>query len=272
MVFSGFKHSEGEMRAVSWKKGNDDAYIPFLNLINGGYGNTMATAVFISGYDRATDEALFGNHGKDTFIGIGYGPPSYVRQRYDNLYKAKSDFYSGISALVGGDTSMVKDGGYKQKVDGYYSNYNNFHFGIDIKPGKKDLGILSGISGTVVASGYEVEKTGYGNFVQVEYGYKFEDYTYNTGIYGEYAHMKNLPSVKTSQFVTAKTQLGLVGTTGKSTGDHLHYSVFTKPGKSYATNVMANIFGIDYMSTAMTNNSNSKTVYDPSLFYYIYLR
>jgi murein DD-endopeptidase MepM/ murein hydrolase activator NlpD len=268
MAYSGFKHSEGEMRDVSWKEGNDNAFIPFSNMINGGFGNSMAAAVFLSGYDRSTDMAIFGDDDGNSFIDAHV--PSYVQQRYDNLYDAKSGFYSSISALVSGETSMADKGGYKQKVKGYYSNYNNLHFGIDIKPGEKDLGILSGISGTVIDSGYEVENTGYGNYVTIGYGYKFEDYTYNTGIYGEYAHMKNLPGVKTGQFVTAKTQLGLVGTTGKSTGDHLHYSVYTKPGQSYAANVMGNIFGKDYMNTAMTNNSNTKTVYDPTAFYFNY--
>jgi murein DD-endopeptidase MepM/ murein hydrolase activator NlpD len=69
------------------------------------------------------------------------------------------------------------------------------------------------------------------------------------------------------QFVSAETKLGLVGNRGKSQGTHLHYSVYTEPGKRYATNVALRIFGNDYMSTAMTNSPGSKTVYDPTSFY-----
>ena len=94
-------------------------------------------------------------------------------------------------------------------------------------------------------------------------GINLKVFTYQAGIVGEYAHMKDPPLVSNGQFVTAGTQLGLVGSTGKSTGEHLHYSVYTKPGKSYAANVMANIFGAGYMGSAMTNNTNTKTVYDP---------
>jgi hypothetical protein len=60
------------------------------------------------------------------------------------------------------------------------------------------------------------------------------------------------------------------GTAGA--GPHLHYSVYTTPGQSFASNVMSNVFGADYMSRAMTNKPpknapSTKTVYDPLFFY-----
>jgi murein DD-endopeptidase MepM/ murein hydrolase activator NlpD len=116
------------------------------------------------------------------------------------------------------------------------------------------------------ASGYDTER-GYGNFAQIEYGYQFEGFTYRTGIVGEYAHMKDVPLVNKEQFVSAGTRLGFVGNTGKSTGEHLRYSVYAKPGQTYAANAVSRIFGANYMDTAMTNNSKDKTVYDPLYFY-----
>jgi murein DD-endopeptidase MepM/ murein hydrolase activator NlpD len=270
--FSGFSHSEGEMRDVSWKEGNDNAFIPFGNIVNGGFGFTVATPVFMNGYDKSTDAFVFGN----TFAKVEEmnGTPDYVLGRYLNFASAKGAFYSSISALIKGDSYIVERGGYQEKVPGRYENYGNLHFGIDIGTHNKNLDILSGISGTVIASGYD-EARGYGNFVQIEYGYQFEGFTYQTGIIGEYAHMKDAPLVAKGQFVAAGTQLGFVGTTGTSTGEHLHYSVYTAPGKSYAASVMLNIFGKDYAGTAMTNKPpndapSSKTVYDPTVFYYRY--
>jgi murein DD-endopeptidase MepM/ murein hydrolase activator NlpD len=109
-----------------------------------------------------------------------------------------------------------------------------------------------------------------GNHVLIEYGYKFEDYTYNTGIIGEYLHMEDKPLVNKGEFVTNRTQLGLVGNTGNSGGVHLHYDVYTKPGQTYATEVASRILGQNYKETAMTNKTKTKTVYDPGRFYYSY--
>ncbi|MCQ2981984.1 MAG: M23 family metallopeptidase [Treponemataceae bacterium] len=60
----------------------------------------------------------------------------------------------------------------------------------------------------------------YGNYVIV---------THDNGYQTLYAHMSKT-SVKTGQVVDQGTQLGLVGSTGYSTGPHLHFSVY-KNGK-----------------------------------------
>jgi murein DD-endopeptidase MepM/ murein hydrolase activator NlpD len=229
----------------------------------------------MNGFDKSTDAFVFGNtfDKREEMSGM----PNYVLGRYLNFASAKSQFYNSIQALVGGGTEISgiyqgyiykkdKYGNDTEEIDTrYYQNYNNQHYGIDLGTGGKNPPIFAGISGIVRDVGYD-DVRGYGNFVQIEYGYQFEGYTYRTGIVGEYAHMKDLPLVSSGQFVTTGTNLGLVGNTGKSTKEHLHYSVYTTPGKSYAANVASRILGKDYLSTAMTNNTKEKTVYNPTAF------
>ncbi len=86
------------------------------------------------------------------------------------------------------------------------------HSGIDV-PAPKGVKILSAKSGVVLTSAYN--KGGYGNYVVVDHG------NGNTTLY---AHMSSR-SVKAGDVVKQGQVLGLVGTTGRSTGNHLHYEI-----------------------------------------------
>ncbi|MBC9713674.1 peptidoglycan DD-metalloendopeptidase family protein [Streptomyces sp. TRM66268-LWL] len=71
--------------------------------------------------------------------------------------------------------------------------------------------------GTVVSAGWSGS---YGNEVVIQHA---------DGHYSQYAHMSQL-SVSTGQTVSGGTQIGLVGSTGNSSGPHLHFEVRTGPG------------------------------------------
>lgn len=58
----------------------------------------------------------------------------------------------------------------------------------------------------------------YGNYVQIYHGKDDDGNTYST----LYAHMIQWPSVSSGQAVTKGTIIGYVGSTGNSTGNHLH--------------------------------------------------
>ncbi|MFJ5832525.1 peptidoglycan DD-metalloendopeptidase family protein [Streptomyces sp. NPDC093089] len=71
-------------------------------------------------------------------------------------------------------------------------------------------------AGTVVSAGWS---GAYGNEVVIQHA---------DGNYSQYAHLSSL-SVSSGQTVTGGQQIGLSGSTGNSTGPHLHFEIRTSP-------------------------------------------
>ena len=92
-------------------------------------------------------------------------------------------------------------------ITGKYSQ----HTGIDL-PAPKNTKIVAAASGTVVTVGYN---TAYGNRVIINHG---------GGVQTLYAHMTSF-AVSEGDTVSAGDVIGYVGSTGYSTGNHLHFSV-----------------------------------------------
>lgn len=91
-----------------------------------------------------------------------------------------------------------------------------FHTGVDIgAPGGTKIYSLA--NGAVVKTGYN---SGYGNFVIVYHGEVEGEFYFST-----YNHMMEPAAVSEGQVVTNATVLGKVGTTGLSTGNHLHFEI-----------------------------------------------
>ena len=114
--------------------------------------------------------------------------------------------------------------GYMWPLPGYYRLSSQFgyrihpitgvahsHTGIDI-PAAGGTPILAAKSGQVVTSAYHYS---YGNYVVIDHG---------NGNSTLYAHMSSR-AVSEGQMVTQGQVIGYVGTTGSSTGNHLHFEV-----------------------------------------------
>jgi murein DD-endopeptidase MepM/ murein hydrolase activator NlpD len=86
------------------------------------------------------------------------------------------------------------------------------HAGIDLA-GPVGTPIYATADGTVVAAGWN--SGGYGNLVKIDHG---------RGIETRYGHMSAI-LVSAGQHVARGQQIGRMGSTGRSTGSHLHYEV-----------------------------------------------
>jgi murein DD-endopeptidase MepM/ murein hydrolase activator NlpD len=86
-----------------------------------------------------------------------------------------------------------------------------FHRGVDLAA-PSGMEVRAACAGRVIFSGYE---KGYGNTVVVQHPGGFET---------RYAHL-GATQVKTGEILQAQQVLGTVGTTGRSTGPHLHFEV-----------------------------------------------
>lgn len=114
----------------------------------------------------------------------------------------------------------------------------NNHTGIDIAAGG-GTPILAAKSGLVTTSGYN---NSYGNYVVVSHG---------GGQSTLYAHMRSR-AVSEGQSVTQGQTLGYVGSTGSSTGNHLHFEVRLNGGR---------VDPLDYFKgSTLYIRSNGKTV------------
>jgi murein DD-endopeptidase MepM/ murein hydrolase activator NlpD len=90
-------------------------------------------------------------------------------------------------------------------------HYNRMHAGIDVSAPSGAQLVATG-SGKIIVAGV---RGGYGNCVMIDHG---------DGLVSVYAHMKSI-SVKVGQGVISGQTVGYVGSTGLSTGPHLHFEI-----------------------------------------------
>lgn len=126
-------------------------------------------------------------------------------------------------------SSMIGDGGYNgggfafpiasyTRISSPYGwrihpiyGTNKFHSGVDLAA-PKGTSIFAAASGVVEAAAYN---SSMGNYVMVNHG---------AGLYTVYMHCSGF-AVKAGDMVTAGQTIAYVGSTGASTGNHLHFSV-----------------------------------------------
>jgi murein DD-endopeptidase MepM/ murein hydrolase activator NlpD len=95
-----------------------------------------------------------------------------------------------------------------------FSGIPAMHKGLDFA-GKEDDPVTSTGAGLVVWAG---ERYGYGNLVEIDHG---------DGLVTRYGHNKQL-NVRIGDVVTKGQHIALMGSTGRSTGPHVHYEVLRK--------------------------------------------
>lgn len=120
--------------------------------------------------------------------------------------------YTGSGQLTVWPTSGYGiTGSYGWRVHPIYGT-RKFHKGCDIAA-PRGVSVKAAGAGTVVKS---YLSSSYGNYVVVSHG---------GGLMTAYAHLSSR-SVSVGDTVSAGQQVGLVGSTGNSTGNHLHFEVY----------------------------------------------
>ena len=88
------------------------------------------------------------------------------------------------------------------------------HYGLDFV-GEKNANVYSVARGKVKRAGYFGK---YGNYIEIEHA---------SGFATRYGHLSKI-LVKKGQTVSFRQKIGLMGNTGRSTGNHLHYEIVYK--------------------------------------------
>lgn len=103
----------------------------------------------------------------------------------------------------------------------YYKYIGSIHKGTDIDGAMGDK-IVAAQTGTVItASGNGSYNYGYGNYIIIDHGKSKSDGSKYVTLY---AHLKSV-AVKKGQVVTKGQHIGNMGSTGFSTGSHLHFEL-----------------------------------------------
>lgn len=150
------------------------------------------------------------------------------------------------SNIKSGTTKSVRNGtisGFEGRITDTYGTVRDIrngrsHTGIDIA-GARGARLESNVNGRVIKSGYNELS---GNHVQI----LDED-----GIKHFYGHLDTIVA-KLGDVVEVGTKIGTIGSTGNSTGSHLHYEIKNAQGK--------NIDPIEYVNAAKQSQAITQTV------------
>lgn len=116
---------------------------------------------------------------------------------------------AGIPQVMPADINMISSGfGYRRDP---FNGSGAMHKGLDFK-GPVGAPIHAAASGKVTFVGW---KGGYGRTVEISHG---------NGLMTRYAHMSRF-NAKVGQRIDAGTVIGAIGSSGRSTGPHLHFEV-----------------------------------------------
>lgn len=126
-------------------------------------------------------------------------------------------------------------------VAGVASGYTEPHGALDIIPKHQQPFIKAGISGVVVENGYD-EYSGY--FITLE--------DEKTKVHVNYCHLKVKSPKKIGSTVIQNEVIGIMGSTGISTGDHVHMQVsIPLDNEYYWVNFIDEFKNFDYVIIAL---------------------
>ena len=151
------------------------------------------------------------NIGRRWATDIHYAQSLIKQMKTYDLYRLDAMTLQDYNDLTGKFANPCP-GGTVTSDFGYRTFDNSFHRGLDLGTGNTNIPTYAADAGTVIIAGYSSSA---GNWIVIDHG---------NGLVTKYMHHEAI-YVKVGQHVEKGQQIGLSGTTGYSTGNHLHFQV-----------------------------------------------
>ncbi len=170
--------------------------------------NGMGGAIDEGAFGGEVEEFAVSSDGTTSRINLLFDRALLVERMTEELEQKQAHFdalptYSPVSGL----RLSSKFGMRKHPISGKY----RMHKGLDFA-GPNGTRVSAAGPGKII---YAARKGSFGNFVEIDHG---------NGVVSRYAHLRKI-SVKKGMEVSAGQKIGEVGSTGASTGPHLHWEV-----------------------------------------------
>ena len=163
----------------------------------------------ISGVNDANTFAM--RIGQRWATDLNYGKSLIKLMELYDLYRLDDMTLKDFSAMIGRFADPCP-GAVVTSNFGFREFDNKFHKGLDLGTGSENIPTYAAESGTVIFAGYSGSA---GNLITIDHG---------NGLVTKYMHHSEI-YVKVGDHVEKGQQIGLSGTTGRSTGNHLHFQV-----------------------------------------------
>lgn len=168
------------------------SWTQFMNLTD----INTATQAFVANFERPRDP-----HPERT---------TWAQEWYEKFKDLEIPVSKGYVKPIAEPITVTSEFGWR---DSPITGTQEFHNGIDLVNGNPNTPIFASADGEVIVAGDANYYDWYGNWTVIKHA---------DGMYTGYAHQSRV-DVSKGQKVTAGQQIGLMGTTGPSTGEHLHF-------------------------------------------------
>ena len=220
------QHQQAQILAFAQKIGQLKGEMEKLNQFNKKLKNMLALS------DQESDRFV-GQGGPATALNkpktaIAYQKKEMIRRMHDDLSSLGQEaslveqsqqelhtYLQSRKSILAATPSILPSRGWVTSGFGYrrspFTGKKEFHKGLDIA-NRKGTPILAPASGVVAQVGWE---NGYGKCITIHHGY---------GLSTKYAHLSKF-LVKPGEAIKRGQAIAKMGSTGRSTGSHLHYEV-----------------------------------------------
>lgn len=210
------KNANGDLKTTIQSYNFGGGFIDFVNQNGGKYSKELAISFSKEQYERLAHTGLYSCVRSESLSNNAcYGDIGYVdavMQYYD--YTLPASGKGEWSFPIEGAMDVTSEFGWRTWSDGRKEHHKGIDFGCInyVTP------IYATRQGRVVYSDFHKNKNGtagYGNLVILKHG---------ENLYSGYAHLSE-STVRNGQSIKEGQQIGVCGSTGQSTGPHLHFEI-----------------------------------------------